>query len=110
MTRSEQENSYNLLKRLGLIEQANFDIPCKKHFRLSPSLINDFFFKDLEFSKNVSSLPKNGNWIAEKRKLVCQKTETATYIHKEHKEEHKKESYCPTSSVSAIADDIFPFP
>jgi hypothetical protein len=86
MNVDEQRNCYNSLKRLGLIEQVNFGIPCKKHFRLNIEKILDFF----GFSKNISSCGQNPNWMWSKPKLDVVKTQTAHYI-EEPKEEPEKD-------------------
>lgn len=51
----EQLTSLNLLKKLGLVEQKNFGLPCKRHFRLDVEKIEGFFGS----SKNDYSRPES---------------------------------------------------
>lgn len=102
MSIQEQRTALAILSKHGLVEKANFGLPCKMYFRLStPALL-----KFLNFSNNISSDAESTNWDVASNKLVVQNQQTAQYI-EEHQEESKEDNNTPPTpnGESATAEE-----
>jgi len=106
MTVDEQRTAYKLLIRRGLIEQANFAVPCKKHFRIKVQEILIFF--GLIPSNNVSSYGNFPNWLLENPKLDVAKSQTGHYIEEHYIEEHKEDNNGREAPMSSLRSDDTP--
>ncbi len=120
MLEAEQRTAYNQLKRLGLIEQANFGLPCKKYFRINVEKTREYF------SKNISSSAETTNWNRGNDKLEPSKQQTEP-LEKEPpiqykrtiKKNHKKETTTrpqnaevtpPPTAIASSASPVVVFP
>ncbi len=87
LSRKEQDSSLKILIENGLIEQKNFGVPAKRHFRLKTDKILEIY----GLSKKHSSLTKTDKLDCPKGANCNDRKGQTVHIDKEPKEEPKEE-------------------
>lgn len=87
LSRSEQDKAIKILIEAGLIEQKNFGVPSKRHFRLKDQEILETY----GLSKKQSSLSKSDKLDCRKPTNCIVENKQTAHIYKEPKEEPYQE-------------------